>query len=83
MSKQSVKGNVYVFTKKKFMQDMCKDHSSAYVKLNFVGKWVNKVNGNVVTTLDGWEGRIKDFEVYAEWCKCIKNNNPKIESEEI
>ena len=84
MSKQFVKGNVYVFTKKRYMKDRCKTRSKSYV--NSESKtWVDMINGNKVT-IDGERagsaGRL-EFFVHPDWCKCIKNNNPKIKSEAI
>lgn len=81
MSKQFIKGNVYVFTKKNYMKDMCKTHSKSFVKC-FLKGWVNSVNGNGVEVINQWGGRANDCLVNPEWCKCIKNNNPKVESEE-
>lgn len=81
MSKQFIKGNVYVFTKKKFLEERSKRKSKAPLKPNLI--WVNMINGNEVTFKDNFSGEIRGLSVYAEWCKCIKNNNPKIESEAI
>ena len=82
MSKQFVKGNVYVFTKKNYMKQQCKTHSKSFAKL-YLKKWVNSVNGNEVVVEDKWNGKTGMMIVSPEWCKCIKNNNPKVESEEI
>ena len=86
MSKQFVKGNVYVFTKKKYLDDKRKNKlglkSDTKDSLRF---WVKSINGNKVTVdgkLDGVAGKTIMF-VVPKWCKCIKNNNPKIESEAI
>jgi len=70
MSKQFVKGNVYVFSSKK-----CKPTQ--------IMTWPNKINGNKVTITSKYSGEIGIFGLVPQWCKCIKNNNPKIESEEI
>ena len=82
MSKQFVKGNVYVFTRKNFIKSMgAKGHKSVLGKEG----WVNHCNGNVVTIEDNYYGNMGNdgSDVVSDWCKCIKNNNPKIESEEI
>lgn len=82
MSKQFVKGNIYVFTKKKFMEVSCKDHSKSFVSFNS-GIWPNKVNGNEVTISGKYRGSARGMLLVPEWCKCIKNNNPKIERRAI
>ena len=86
MSKQFIKGNIYVFTKKKYLEDKRKSkESSARGTKDSLRLWVNSINGNKVTTDDKWSGVAGEMEmfVFPEWCKCIKNNNPKIESEAI
>ena len=78
MSKQFIKGNVYVFTKKKFIESMSKKgYSNSGAKI-----WVDRINGNQVTMESYWDGQVRGMLVNPEWCKCVKNNNPKIESEE-
>jgi len=78
MSKQFVKGNVYVFTKKKYLEDRCKYHPKSVVKQSLA--WVNLVNGNEVEIENDRNGKARSMYIHPEWCKCIKNNNPKIES---
>ena len=78
MSKQFVKGNVYVFTKKKYIETSGSDYSDYKT-------WVNMINGNKVTIdnrTNGSAGKLEMF-VIPGWCKCIKNNNPIIKSEVI
>jgi len=78
MSKQFVKGNVYVFTKKKYIAASGSSYPDSKI-------WVDITNGNKVTFANihsGNAGKLEMF-VFPEWCKCIKNNNPKIESEAI
>ena len=75
MSKQFIEGNVYVFTKKKYLEDRKKGGRKSDIKLSL--KWVDSVNGNKVTVANkcsGSVGKLKMF-VFPEWCKCIKNNN--------
>lgn len=90
MSKQFVKGNVYVFTKKKLLKNMRKIYHNN--RSSTRNTWANEVNGNIVTVSNagnawvknyGDDACVKTYSVDPEWCKCIKNNNPKIESEEI
>lgn len=81
MSKQFVKGNVYVFTKKKFLKERCKTQLKSSVNSNH--GWPNKINGNEITMTGHYTGDAKEMLIVPEWCKCIKNNNPKIESEAI
>lgn len=77
MSKQFVKGNVYVFTKKKYMKESCKTHSKSVINVNSK-IWVNIINGNEVIVNGKCSGNVGEMLVVPEWCKCIKNNNPKI-----
>ena len=61
MSKKFVEGNIYVFTRKKFL------------KMGY-GKrlgWVKKINGRQVTITGKYEGYVNEFIVDPEWCKCI------------
>jgi|GEM_PF-5621602 len=77
MSKQFIKGNVYVFTTKKFMKV---DEPLGDKK----GSWITRLNGNKITTIhNSHDAYIEGFAMKPTWCKCIKNNNPKIESEAI
>jgi len=82
MSKQFVKGNVYVFAKKKFMEEKLKRSSKSDAQMS-LKKWVNSINGNEITMTDNWSGNVAGMLVNPSWCKCIKNNNPKIGSEEM
>jgi len=75
MSKQFVKGNVYVFTNKKFNQRV--------PGISKISMWPFEINGNEVTVSGKNDGKIGVYGVNPKWCKCIKNNNPKIESEVI
>jgi hypothetical protein len=82
MSKQFIKGNIYVFTKKKYMEDVRKYQNKAYIK-RWMSGWVKDTNGNEVTVLDGQNGITSSgMYVNPEWCKCIKNNNPTVETNE-
>jgi len=84
MSKQFIKGNVYVFTKKKYIQERRKrgDFSKFTTKFSLKG-WVNSINGNEITIEGIWTGKARGMFVSPDWCKCIKNNNPKVERKEI
>ena len=82
MSKQFIEGNVYVFTKKKFLKDVKKTQSKFNIKYWVIG-WVNSINGNEVKIRSYINGSVGAMFVNPEWCKCIKNNNPKIESKVI
>ena len=81
MSKQFAKGNVYVFTKKKYMEASCKAHSKSFVNYD-KGIWVNMTNGSEVTIDGRYMGSARGMLLVPEWCKCIKNNNSKIEMRE-
>lgn len=77
MAKQFVKGNVYVFTKEKYLQEKNKNKSSSKSEIKgYLKGWVNSVNGNEVEILDSFNGDVRGMSVDVEWCKCIKNNNP-------
>jgi len=84
MSKQFIVGNVYVFTKKKYMEDKRKTRSKSFGRSDSK-MWVDMINGNKVTVEDKHSGNVGRLKLYvcAEWCKCIKNNNLKVESEAI
>jgi len=73
MSKQFIKGNVYVFTKKKFTKHMGK--KELQITRRTGQSWVDEVNGNEVEN-----GNISCYGILPKWCKCIKNN-PKFKSE--
>lgn len=69
MSKQFVKGNIYVFSKKAFL----KEEGRKDWKQN--KKWVNIANGRIVKIWDESNGSIlRCLCVIPQWCKCIKNN---------
>jgi len=78
MLKEFVKGNVYVFTKKKCEKQVKDEHSTCK------GGWINQANGRTVIVTGAYCGHInskgKTFVILVsvDWCKCIKNNNPKI-----
>ena len=78
MSNQFVKGNVYVFTKKKYKKEVKDKHSM------YKGDWVSQANGRAVIVIGAYCGHINSkgetfvILVSVDWCKCIKNNNPKI-----
>lgn len=75
MSKQFVKDNVYVFTKKAFLRDMRKKGYKEIVWKESKG-WVNHANGREVNIEDEFSGEISGYFVVPEWCKCIENNVP-------
>ena len=77
MSKQFIKGNVYVFTKERFAK------STSKPELADNRNWVNRINGNEVTVVNRFSGEAGNFSLYVNpnWCKCIKNNNPKFKEE--
>jgi hypothetical protein len=84
MSKQFIKGNVYVFTRKKYLEDKSKQKNcSGLIAKASSTLWARSINGNEVIVKGKWCGEAGGMFVVPEWCKCIKNNNPKIESEEI
>lgn len=72
MSKQFIEGNVYVFTKKKFLE---RQNQSKFNTIKKELSWVNKANGHQVAINNKFGGRANGWGVSAEWCKCIKNNN--------
>ncbi len=72
MSKQFIEGNVYVFTKKKFIDSQRKNEMK--VTENTLA-WVNEINGMVIAREGEREGCIKGYGIIPKWCKCIKNNN--------
>lgn len=63
MSKQFIKGNVYVFIAKKVGRK-----SKFFV-------WESDINGNVVTIARKNMGFVDAYRIFPHWCKCIKNNN--------
>jgi len=78
MSKQFVKGNVYVFTKKKYLDDKRKNKKlSEQLTKDSLSFWVNSTNGKEVTMIGDSSGEAAGMTVFPEWCKCIKNNNPQ------
>jgi len=84
MPKRFIKGNVYVFTKKKFMQERGKRSKDLRLAAKLFSKgWVNLINGNEVTIEGDWAGKVNEMFISPDWCKCIKNNNPKVERKEI
>ncbi|MEG2918844.1 MAG: hypothetical protein RR851_13025 [Clostridium sp.] len=67
MSKEFIKGNTYVFTKKKFIEA---EGRKAYCGCK---GWVNKSNGNEVTVLNKIDSVTNaGFFMSPEWCKCVK-----------
>ena len=68
MAKQFIKGNIYVFSNKKFATLEGKKESKWHT-------WVKLINGSKVNIEDINIGKCKTYEVFPEWCKCIKNNN--------
>ena len=72
MSKQFIEGNVYVFTKKKFLERQNK-RKLKYPKVEL--RWVNRANGHQVAVSNKFSGYADGWGVSPEWCKCIKNNN--------
>lgn len=70
MSKQFVKGNVYVFSKKKFLARQ-NEKKFKYPKTEL--RWVNRANGHQVAVSNKFGGYANGFGVSPEWCKCISN----------
>lgn len=70
MSKQFVEGNVYVFTKKKFLE---RQNQSKFNIIKKEPSWVNKANGHQVAVSNKFSGYVNGFGVSPEWCKCISN----------
>ena len=73
MLSKFIKGNVYVFTKKKFIKDMGKKKYQKKKGLN----WVDKINGGIVKINGSNVGNIHGYSVDPDWCKCISNKNNK------
>ena len=76
MSKQFMKGNIYVFTKKNFLKSMGKK----LYKDSFITKeasWVNLMNGNKVSIIYKYSAEVRGYLVNPEWCKCI-NEKAKV-----
>ena len=61
MSKKFVKGNIYVFTRKKFLK----------MEYGKCLEWVKKINGRQVTITGKYDCYVDEFIVDPEWCKCI------------
>ena len=75
MSKQFVKGNVYVFSKKAFLRE---ERKRKYGRKNWEHNkgWVNFINGRMVSIEDKLSGNIFGMSVFPQWCKCVENNIP-------
>jgi hypothetical protein len=58
-------GLIYVFTKKKFLQDM----GQGRYKGNKC--WVDKCNGQIVEVENATFGTARGSDVHIDWCKCI------------
>lgn len=82
MSKQFVKGNVYVFSKKAFLRDKRKKGCSEISWRESKG-WVNHINGREISVQDEFSGNVSEdfleYFVVPEWCKCIKNKTQQKE----
>ncbi len=78
MSKQFVKGNVYVFTCKKCIKSLNDKRSKAFIK--FTRPWCFELNGNQIYIDDKTHGHIgsKNYIIKQEWCKCISNKSKPI-----
>jgi hypothetical protein len=76
MAKQFIKGNVYVFTKKNYIKS---EGKKDYIKAS--KPWVDDMNGRIVIINNKSSGSIGQWRTAPGWCKCIKNNNSKIERE--
>ena len=72
MSKQFVEGNVYVFTKKKFLE---RQNQSKFNTIKKELSWVNEANGHQVAIIDQFGGYANGWGVIPEWCKCISNKS--------
>lgn len=68
MCKQFVEGNVYAFSRKKYLQDR---RFRGSCKQDY---WPKKANGNIVIIDNVDEGHCgpSEFDVVPEWCVCIK-----------
>lgn len=68
MCKQFVEGNVYVFSRKKYLQER---RSKGRVKQAY---WPKRANGNIVIIDNEYEGHCgpSEFDVVPAWCVCIK-----------
>lgn len=68
MCKQFVEGNVYVFSRKKYLQER---RSKGRVKQD---SWPKKANGNIVIIDNADEGHcgFLGYDVVPAWCVCIK-----------
>lgn len=58
-----IKGNTYVFTKEKFLEDIGK------AKFN---PWIDLISGCEVEIVDEFRGMVNGYLVVPDWCKCIK-----------
>ncbi|MEG1256653.1 hypothetical protein [Clostridium sp.] len=68
MSKEFIKGNTYVFTKKKFL----KTEGRKTYKIS--KDWVDGCNGSEVVVLNESNSITRGYFISPEWCKCIKVN---------
>ena len=59
MSKQFVKGNVYVFTKKAFLRDERKKVCSKISWKESKG-WINRMNGCEISVQDEFSGNVSE-----------------------
>lgn len=68
MSKKFVKGNTYVFSRKKFLKVAGPIPEELF--------WDKEINGREVIIVDGQNGLIPrgvaKYQVSPRWCKCIK-----------
>ena len=61
MSKKFVEGNIYVFTRKKFLKFGYGKHVEC----------AKRINGRKVTITKENEGYVDNYIIDPEWCKCI------------
>ncbi|MEG0133075.1 MAG: hypothetical protein RR851_10310 [Clostridium sp.] len=66
MSKEFIKGNTYVFTKKKFVKS---EGRKIYKESK---DWVDECNGNKVINAEYQFGVIRYWSINPAWCKCVK-----------
>ena len=65
LSKSFREGYKYVFTKKKHVKDQGKS------SFKWCKGWVNECNGREVKIINENNGKVGDYFIFPEWCKCI------------
>jgi hypothetical protein len=58
-------GLKYVFTKKKFIKGLGKK------EYRDSKHWVDSINGNEVEAMGSDDGKIAEYFISSNWCKCI------------